>query len=233
MKDADTFGLEVIYEDNHIIAVNKKAGDIVQADKTGDAPLSDTIKAYIKQRYDKPGDVFLGTIHRIDRPTTGIILYARTSKGLSRMNELFSSKKIHKTYWAIVENKPAADSGTLIHTLKKNEVQNKSYVVPESDKLGKKAVLHYKLVASSDRYHLLEVELETGRHHQIRVQLSKIECSIKGDLKYGAARSNKDGSISLHARSIRFEHPIKKTELRLVAKVPNDPLWKYFEERCQ
>ena len=225
--------LEVLHEDNHIIAVNKKAGDIVQADKTGDAPISESIKAYIKERYKKPGDVFLGTIHRIDRPTTGIILYARTSKGLTKMNELFKTKQIHKTYWAIVENKPKNDVCTLENFLRKNEVQNKSYVVKESDKGSKKAVLHYKFIASSDKYHLLEIELETGRHHQIRVQLQNIGCSIKGDLKYGAARSNKDGSISLHARSVRFIHPTKKTEMCIVAPVPDDALWKYFEKTCQ
>lgn len=220
--------LDVVYEDNHIIVVNKKSGDIVQGDKTGDAPLSDLVKAYIKKKYDKPGDVFLGTVHRLDRPTTGIVLYARTSKALSRMNEMFRENKIQKTYWAVTEKAPKQKVGKLINWLNKNEKQNKSYVVKEGD--GKKAELDYNVKGHSDTYHLIEVMPLTGRHHQIRVQLSNVGAIIKGDLKYGAKRSNKDGSIHLHARKLHFMHPVKKEPITIVAPTPDDPVWNYFDK---
>ncbi len=220
--------LEVLYEDNHIIVVNKKPGDITQGDKTGDSPLSDYVKTYIKEKYNKPGAVFLGTVHRLDRPTSGIVLYARTSKGLARMNELFQKKEIHKTYWAVVEQKPNKNNGNLVDFLKKNEKQNKSYVVDESTKGAKKAELSYSFIKSSDKYHLLEIDLGTGRHHQIRAQLANIGCIIKGDLKYGAKRSNKDASIHLHSRKISFEHPVSKEKIEIVAPPPKDPVWDYF-----
>ena len=220
--------LDVVYEDNHIIVVNKKSGDIVQGDKTGDAPLSDLVKAYIKKKYDKPGDVFLGTVHRLDRPTTGIVLYARTSKALSRMNEMFRENKIQKTYWAVTEKAPKQKVGKLINWLNKNEKQNKSYVVKDGD--GKKAELDYAVKGHSDTYHLIEVLPLTGRHHQIRVQLSNVGAIIKGDLKYGAKRSNKDGSIHLHARKLHFMHPVKKEPITIVAPTPDDPVWNYFDK---
>ena len=220
--------LEVLYEDNHIIVVNKKPGDITQGDKTGDPPLSDFVKAYIKKKYNKPGNVFLGTIHRLDRPTSGIVVYARTSKGLTRMNALFQKKEVKKTYWAVVEQKPSKSSGKLVDYLKKNEKQNKSYVVDESTSGSKKAELSYSFVSSSDKYHLLEVDLGTGRHHQIRTQLASIGCIIKGDLKYGAKRSNKNASIHLHSRKISFVHPVSKEKIEITAPTPKDPVWDYF-----
>ena len=198
--------LEVLYEDNHIIAINKKSGDIVQGDKTGDAPLSDFVKAYIKKKYNKPGEVFLGTIHRLDRPTSGVVLYARTSKALTRMNEQFREKQVQKTYWAVVDNAPANDSGTLENYLLKNQKQNKSYVTKGSD--GKHAILDFKMLKKLDNFFHLEIKPKTGRHHQIRVQLAHIGCIIKGDLKYGAKRSNKDASIHLLAQKLEFLHPV-------------------------
>ncbi len=217
--------LQVIYEDNHIIVVNKRAGDIVQGDKTGDKPLSDVVKDYIAVKYNKPGNVYLGTVHRLDRPTTGLVIFSKTSKALPRLNKLFVSKDISKTYWALVKNKPEKETDTLIHWLKKNPKNNKStaYIkeVPES----KKAILHYKIIKKLDNYYLLEVNLETGRHHQIRSQLSSIGSPIKGDLKYGFDRSNKDASISLHARNIKFIHPVSKDNLDITAPLPNDPIW--------
>ncbi|MBD3637458.1 MAG: RNA pseudouridine synthase [Crocinitomicaceae bacterium] len=218
--------LDVLYEDNHLIVVNKNAGDIVQGDKTGDTPLSDKVKAYIKAKYNKPGDVFLGTVHRLDRPTSGIVLFARTSKALSRMNKQFREKKVQKTYWAVTEDAPTPAQGKLIHNLLKNEKQNKSYVV--EDDRGKEAELDYKVLGHSDRYHLVEVLPITGRHHQIRVQLSHIGAIIKGDLKYGAKRSNKDASIHLHARKLEFTHPVKKEPIEIIAPPPNDPVWNFF-----
>ena len=215
--------LEVLYEDNHLIAVNKKAGDIVQGDKTRDAPLSDFVKAYIKKKYNKPGDVFLGTIHRLDRPTSGIVLFARTSKALSRMNEQFKNKKVQKTYWAVVDKPPPHETGVLENYLQKNQKQNKSYVSKHKD--GKLAVLEYKLQKELDRFFLLEIIPKTGRHHQIRVQLSHIGCIIKGDLKYGARRSNKDASIHLLARELVFIHPVKKEPICITATAPKDILW--------
>ena len=215
--------LEVLYEDNHIIAINKKSGDIVQGDKTGDAPLSDFVKAYIKKKYNKPGEVFLGTIHRLDRPTSGVVLYARTSKALTRMNEQFREKQVQKTYWAVVDNAPANDSGTLENYLLKNQKQNKSYVTKTED--GKHAVLDFKLLKKLDNFFHLEIKPKTGRHHQIRVQLAHIGCIIKGDLKYGAKRSNKDASIYLLAQKLEFLHPVKKEPLIIVAPAPKDSIW--------
>ena len=215
--------IEVLYEDNHLIAVNKKSGDIVQGDKTGDTPLSDLVKAYIKKKYNKPGEVFLGTIHRLDRPTSGIVLYARTSKSLSRMNEQFRNKEVQKTYWAVVDNLPTNNFGTLEHYLQKNQKQNKSYVT--KNKSGKHAVLDYKLLKKLDNFYLLEIKPQTGRHHQIRVQLANMGCIIKGDLKYGAKRSNKDASIHLLAQKLEFIHPVKKESITILAPVPKDSVW--------
>jgi 23S rRNA pseudouridine1911/1915/1917 synthase len=215
--------LEVLYEDNHIIAINKKSGDIVQGDKTGDAPLSDFVKAYIKKKYNKPGEVFLGTIHRLDRPTSGVVLYARTSKALTRMNEQFREKQVQKTYWAVVDNAPANDSGTLENYLLKNQKQNKSYVTKGSD--GKHAILDFKMLKKLDNFFHLEIKPKTGRHHQIRVQLAHIGCIIKGDLKYGASRSNKDASIHLLAQRLEFIHPVKKESITIVAPAPKDSVW--------
>jgi 23S rRNA pseudouridine1911/1915/1917 synthase len=215
--------LEVLYEDNHIIAINKKSGDIVQGDKTGDAPLSDFVKAYIKKKYNKPGEVFLGTIHRLDRPTSGVVLYARTSKALTRMNEQFREKQVQKTYWAVVDNAPANDSGTLENYLLKNQKQNKSYVTKGSD--GKHAILNFKMLKKLDNFFHLEIKPKTGRHHQIRVQLAHIGCIIKGDLKYGAKRSNKDASIHLLAQKLEFIHPVKKESITIVAPAPKDSIW--------
>ena len=217
--------LQVIYEDNHIIVVNKRAGDIVQGDKTGDKPLSDVVKGFIADKYNKPGKVYLGTVHRLDRPTTGLVIFSKTSKALPRLNKLFVSKEISKTYWALVKNKPEKEADTLIHWLKKNPKNNKSTAhikeIPES----KKAILHYKTIKKLDNYYLLEVNLETGRHHQIRAQLSSIGSPIKGDLKYGFDRSNKDASISLHARNIKFIHPVSQDNLNITAPLPKDPIW--------
>ncbi|RKS50666.1 23S rRNA pseudouridine1911/1915/1917 synthase [Gillisia mitskevichiae] len=217
--------LQVLYEDNHLIVINKRPGDIVQGDKTGDTPLSEVVKEYIKVKYDKPGKVYLGVVHRLDRPTSGLVIFARTSKALPRLNQLFKDREAKKTYWAIVKNMPPKEEDTLIHYLKRNPKQNKSYAhikeVPES----KKAILDYKIIQKLDNYFLLEIALHTGRHHQIRSQLSAIGCPIKGDLKYGFDRSNKDASISLHARKLSFSHPVKDLELNLVAPVPNDPIW--------
>lgn len=217
--------LQVLYEDNHLIAINKRAGDIVQGDKTGDTPLSEVVKQYIKTKHNKPGNVYLGVAHRLDRPTTGIVVFAKTSKALPRLNKLFAEKDAQKTYWAVVNKMPEKETDTLIHWLKRNTKQNKSYghknEVPES----KKAILDYKVIKSLDRYFLLEIDLKTGRHHQIRAQLAAIGCAIKGDLKYGSDRSNKDGSIHLHARRLSFIHPVKKEILQLTAPPPEDSVW--------
>ena len=215
--------LEVLYEDNHIIAVNKKSGDIVQGDKTGDAPLSDFVKAYIKKKYNKPGEVFLGTIHRLDRPTSGVVLYARTSKALSRMNEQFREKQVQKTYWAVVDNSPPNTSGTLENYLQKNQKQNKSYVTKTEG--GKHALLDYKLLKKLDNFFHLEIRPKTGRHHQIRVQLAHIGSIIKGDLKYGAKRSNKDASIHLLAQKLEFIHPVTKENITIIAPAPKESIW--------
>ena len=218
--------LQISYEDNHLIVINKRPGDIVQGDKTGDTPLVDIVKAYIKIKYHKPGNVFLGVVHRIDRPTSGLVMFARTSKALTRLNNALKNKEILKTYWAIVRQKPKPETGTLIHYLKKNPKKNKTSVYDQPVKDAKKAVLHYQTLASSERYHLLEIDLETGRSHQIRAQLAKIGSPIKGDLKYGYPRSNKNGGISLHARKIELLHPVKKEKLIITAKPPDDDLWK-------
>lgn len=225
--------LQVLYEDNHIIAVNKRPSDIVQGDKTGDAPLSDFVKEYVKEKYNKPGEVFIGTVHRIDRPVSGIVLFARTSKALARLNQMFQSKEIQKTYWAIVKNKPAKESGTLIHYLKKNEAKNMSKAFEKEQAGALRSELDYKLICSSDNYHLLEINPHTGRHHQIRVQLAAIGCPIKGDLKYGFNRSNKDASIHLHARKIEFIHPVKKENIVITAPPPDEVLWNEFVKRVE
>jgi 23S rRNA pseudouridine1911/1915/1917 synthase len=222
---SDKNNLQVLYEDNHIIVVNKRPGDIVQGDKTGDKPLSEVVKSYIKEKYNKPGNVYLGVVHRLDRPTSGIVLFSKTSKALPRLNKLFQQKEAKKTYWAIVKNVPPKDSDTLVHFLNRNPKQNKSYAhikeVPES----KKAILEYRLLKKLDNYFLLEVDLHTGRHHQIRSQLSAIGSPIKGDLKYGFDRSNKDASIHLHARELKFIHPVKKEEIHITAPPPDEVLW--------
>lgn len=221
--------MQVIYEDNHIIIVSKQSGEIVQGDKTGDTPLSDTVKAYIKEKYAKPGAVFLGVVHRLDRPVWGLVVFARTSKALSRLNDMFRNGEVHKTYWAIVQNRPAHDEGTLEHWLVRNEQQNKSYAYDREKPGAKKAVLKYRLIGQSERYYLLEVNLLTGRHHQIRCQLSAMGCPIKGDLKYGAKRSNPDGSISLLARRVQFIHPVSKQPIAVEAPLPGDTLWQSFK----
>ncbi len=258
--------LEILYEDNHIIAVNKRSGDIVQGDETGDKPLGDFVKDYIKEKYEKPGEVFLGVVHRIDRPVSGIVLFARTSKGLTRLNELFKTKEIIKTYWAVVKNKPKENTGTLIHYHIKDSIQRKAKLYDKEIAHSKKCVLHYKLLSSSDNYHLLEIQLETGRFHQIRAQLAKIGSPIKGDIKYGFERPNEMSndksliqqdadrgilstalknnvdkntrSIHLHARKITFTHPVKnalsadRQELiEIVAPVPDEVIWKFFEAK--
>lgn len=217
--------LAVLFEDNHIIIVNKKAGDITQGDKTGDKPLSDVVKEYIKDKYNKPGNVFIGTVHRLDRPTSGIVIFARTSKALERLNKMLRDKTINKTYWALVKKAPEKSADTLINFLKKDSKKNKSFVYKKEIEGSKKAILHYKIIQKLDNYTLLEIDLETGRHHQIRTQLANINCTIKGDLKYGADRSNKDGSISLHARKIDFIHPVSKETISIIAPTPNDPIW--------
>jgi len=222
--------MNIVYEDNHLIIVNKSPSEIVQGDKTGDVPLSENLKAYLKTRYNKAGNVFLGVVHRLDRPVSGLVIFAKTSKALARMNEMLRNNEIKKYYWAITCNQPHPNEAILTNYLAKNEEQNKSFVVSENSKNAKRASLSYRLLAASDRYFLSEVELFTGRHHQIRVQLAHIGCPIKGDLKYGAPTSNKDASISLHARKITFEHPVKKEQLTLTAPPPDDPLWNFFLE---
>ena len=223
--------MTVLYEDNHIIAVNKSSSEIVQGDKTGDQPLSETIKLYLKEKYNKPGDVFLGVTHRLDRPVSGVVLFAKTSKALTRLNEMFRNQEVKKTYWAIVKERPEQPEGRLEHYLVRNEKQNKSIAYEKERSDAKKAALSYKLIAHSDTYYLLEVQLETGRHHQIRCQLAKMGCPIKGDLKYGFPRSNPNGGISLHARSVEFIHPVSKLPISLTAPVPvDDKLWKTMEK---
>ena len=217
--------LQVLFEDNHIIIVNKRAGDITQGDKTGDKPLSDVVKEYVKDKYNKPGLVFIGTVHRLDRPTSGIVIFARTSKALERLNKMLRDKVIHKTYWALVKNPPKKTSDTLINFLKKDTKKNKSFVYKKEIEGSKKAILHYNIIKKLENYFLIEIDLETGRHHQIRTQLSYIGSAIKGDLKYGFPRSNKDGSISLHARKIKFIHPVSKEEIVITARTPKDVIW--------
>lgn len=220
--------MEILYEDNHIIGVNKNISDIVQGDKTGDEPLSEKVKSYIKNKYNKPGAVFLGVTHRLDRPVSGALLFARTSKALTRLNEMFLNKEIKKTYWAIVKEKPPKESDTINHFIVRDQKKNKSFAFDKENKNSKRASLSYRLIASADNYYLLEVDLHTGRHHQIRCQLAKIGCAIKGDLKYGFPRSNPDGGISLHSRKIEFTHPVKKEKVEIIANPPNDSLWDYF-----
>ena len=219
--------MEVLYEDNHIIAVNKTCKEIVQGDKTGDTPLSEIVKAYIKDKYNKPGEVFLGVTHRLDRPTSGVVLFARTSKALARLNAMFQShEQIRKTYWAIVQGAPKLPEARLENYLIRNEAQNKSYIAKPGAKDAKQAILTYKTLTVGEHYSLLEINLETGRHHQIRCQLAAIGCPIKGDLKYGAKRSNPDGGICLHARQIAFEHPVSHEQIMITAPTPDDNLWK-------
>lgn len=221
--------MDVVYEDNHLIIVDKSSSEIVQGDKTGDKPLAEMVKEYIKQKYHKPGNVFLGVVHRLDRPVSGLVVFARTGKALARLNEMFRTKEVHKTYWAIVGNCPPAEEGELVHWLVRNEKQNKSYAYDKEKPVAKKAILDYKLIGRSERYFLLEIDLKTGRHHQIRCQLAKMGCPIKGDLKYGAPRSNPDGSICLHARRVRFVHPVSKQEIDVEAPVPEGNLWHSFQ----
>jgi 23S rRNA pseudouridine1911/1915/1917 synthase len=221
--------MTVVYEDNHIIVVNKTASEIVQGDKTGDTPLSETVKQYLKEKYNKPGNVFLGVTHRLDRPVSGLVVFAKTSKALSRLNDMFRNGEVKKTYWAIVRNRPQELEGELTNWLVRNEKQNKSYAYDKEVKDSKKAVLCYKTIGHSQNYHLLEVDLKTGRHHQIRCQLAKMGCPIKGDLKYGSPRSNPDGSICLHARRIAFVHPVSKESIEIEAPVPNGNLWNGFD----
>lgn len=220
--------MTVVYEDNHIIVVNKDASEIVQGDKTGDVPLSDKVKSYLKEKYQKPGNVFVGVVHRLDRPVSGLVVFAKTSKALTRLNDMFRNNEVHKVYWAIVKNAPQEPEGELVHWLVRNEKQNKSYAYERERKDAKRAVLRYRLIARSENYHLLEVNLLTGRHHQIRCQLAKMGCPIKGDLKYGFPRSNPDGSISLHARRVSFVHPVSRLPIELEAPLPEDKLWKSF-----
>ena len=222
--------MEVVYEDNHIIIVNKQSGEIVQGDKTGDRPLSETVKEYIKVKYHKPGNVFLGVVHRLDRPVSGLVVFAKTSKALARLNEMFCKGDIHKTYWAIVKNTPTQSEAELNNWLVRNEKQNKSYAYDHEVKNSKNARLRYSVLARTDRYTLLEVHLMTGRHHQIRCQLSHMGCPIKGDLKYGFPRSNPDGSISLMAKRIEFVHPVSKDTIQVEAPTPSDALWKALAE---
>ncbi len=218
--------MKVVYEDNHLIIVYKESGEIVQGDKTGDTPLSETVKAYIKDKYHKPGAVFLGVVHRLDRPVSGLVIFARTSKALARLNDMFRRGDIHKTYWAITQNAPPVEQDTLTSWLRRNERQNKSYVYDKEVPNSKKAILNYQLKSRSDRYCLIEVELLTGRHHQIRAQLSHMGCPIKGDLKYGARRSNPDGSISLLSCKVEFVHPVSKKNIILNSPIPDDKLWR-------
>ncbi len=223
--------MQVIYEDNHLIIVNKESGEIVQGDKSGDEPLSELVKAYIKKKYNKPGNVFLGVTHRLDRPVSGLVVFARTSKALARLNEMFRVGTIHKTYWAITQKCPEQVEGTLTHWITRNTQQNKSYAHNREVPHSKQAVLNYRLIGRTDKYNLLEIQLMTGRHHQIRCQLARVGCPIKGDLKYGAKRSNVDGSISLNAHRIEFVHPVTQQPIVVEAPVPNDNLWQAFSKQ--
>lgn len=218
--------LQILHEDNHIIVINKRVGDIVQGDKTGDKPLSEVVKEYIKEKYNKPGEVFLGVVHRLDRPTTGIVVFARTSKALERLNKMFSERETQKTYWAVVKNQPPKEEDTLIHYLKRNPKNNTSKAHNKEVPDSKKASLSYKIIQKLNNYFALEIDLHTGRHHQIRSQLSAIGCPIKGDLKYGFDRSNPDGGIHLHARKLKFTHPVSKEQIEIIAPVPEDVIWK-------
>ncbi len=219
---------QILFEDNHLIVINKYPSQIVQGDKTGDEPLSEQIKKYLKNKYDKPGNVFCGVVHRLDRPVSGLLIFARTSKALTRMNEQIKNREIKKTYWAVVKNPPPDHKGHLIHYIYRNQKKNKSFIGSENTKEAKRAELIYTYLHNSEKYHLLEIELLTGRHHQIRAQLAFIGCPIKGDVKYGFPRTNEDASIHLHARSIEFLHPVKREKIKLDAPLPPDPLWNYF-----
>ena len=221
--------MTVVYEDNHIFVVNKTASEIVQGDKTGDTPLSETVKEYLKVKYNKPGNVFCGVTHRLDRPVSGLVVFAKPSKALSRLNDMFRLGEVKKTYWAIVKERPKELEGELPHWMVRNEKQNKSYAYDKERPNSKKAILRYKLIGHSENYHLLEVDLQTGRHHQIRCQLAKMGCPIKGDLKYGSPRSNPDGSICLHARRVTFVHPVAKEVIDITAPLPPGNLWKGFD----
>ena len=221
--------MTVVYEDNHIIIVNKTASEMVQADKTGDTPLSESVKLYLKEKYQKPGNVFIGVTHRLDRPVSGLVIFAKTSKALTRLNDMFRTSEVKKTYWAVVKNLPREEEGELVNYLVRNEKQNKSYAYDKEVPGSKKAILRYRIIGRSQNYYLLEVDLKTGRHHQIRCQLAKMGSPIKGDLKYGSPRSNPDGSICLHARSIRFVHPVSKELIEVEAPVPPGNLWNGFE----
>lgn len=224
--------MNILYEDNHLIILNKRSSEIVQGDKTGDEPLSESLKRWIKETYNKPGNVFVGVTHRLDRPVSGAVIFAKTSKALERLNAMFKEGEIKKSYWAIIKNTPPKQEDEITHWLIKNEKNNKSTAYATERPNTKKAILHYKLIAQSDHYHLLEIDLKTGRHHQIRSQLSAIGCPIKGDLKYGFDRSNPDASISLHARSIRFIHPVSKQEISVIAPCPDEALWHFFEGKA-
>jgi len=226
--DARSIKKDILYQDNHILVLNKQPSDIVQGDKTGDTPISEILKEYIKEKYNKPGNVFLGVAHRLDRPVSGAVVFAKTSKALVRLNEMLRDKKLDKTYWAVVEQRPEMEYGNLVHYLRKDQEKNKSFVVNEKTKGGLRAELNYKLINASDNFNLLEIKLLTGRHHQIRAQLAKIGCPIKGDLKYGYKRSNKDASIHLHSRMLEFIHPVKQTPIKVIAPPPDEPLWNHF-----
>ena len=230
MSNLEGIENRIIYEDNHLIIINKNPSEIVQGDKTGDIPLSETVKGYLKKKYKKQGNVYLGVIHRIDRPVSGCVIFAKTDKALSRMNKLIQEREIKKIYWAVVKNKPPKETERLTHFLAKNEKQNKSYSVKQDAKNALKAEMEYKLIASSDNYFLLEIQIFTGRHHQIRAQLSEIGCPIKGDLKYGFPRSNQDASIHLHARNVEFVHPVSKEKISVNAPLPKDAIWSYFQQ---
>lgn len=226
IEHSNPHNLQVLFEDNHLIVVNKRTGDIVQGDKTGDLPLSEVVKQYIKTAYGKPGDVFLGVVHRLDRPTSGVLVFTRTSKALTRMNALFAAKETRKIYWAIVQSRPEKEADTLVHWLVRNRKQNKSYAYQNKRQGAKFAEMEYRLLRQLDRYYHLEIELKTGRHHQIRAQLAAIGCPVKGDLKYGFPRSNPDGGIHLHSRQLSFVHPVRKKVMNFVAELPEEPLWR-------
>ena len=233
MTGTQTLSQRILYEDNHLIAVNKLPSEIVQADKTEDRTLREDIQQYLKEKYDKPGNVFTGVIHRLDRPVSGVVVFAKTGKALQRMNALVKNREFKKTYWAIVKNMPPQEEGELRHFLVRNQQKNKSFAYKKPVENSKEAILSYRLAAASSDYYLLEVDLKTGRHHQIRVQLAAIGCPIKGDLKYGFPRSNPDASVSLHARSVEFIHPVKKEPVKIVAPPPDDNLWKYFVDAVE
>jgi len=226
----DLLEKNILFEDNHIIIVNKLPSQIVQGDKTGDKPLADLVKDYIKAKYKKSGEVFLGVVHRLDRPVSGAVIFARTSKSLTRLNAQIKNREIKKTYWAVVKNRPPKETDTLVNFLRRDEARNKSFITTANSKNSQQAILTYALIASSDNYNLLQIDLQTGRHHQIRAQLAGIGCPIKGDLKYGFPRSNPDGSIHLHARELNFIHPVSQQIISITADPPNDPVWNYFSK---